>query len=275
MNSATLPEHSSNRPLAAEAAAPRRVTSWRKFLVDVWYIWLEQMLEVRASWYFFLVFSLVLPLSMVFGFGKFGGAAHDRDGLLYIISGAAVFAVTNENIVMLAGRIGAMKRDGRLLYYAALPIYKLAFLAAIVGARLVLTLPSTLITLLVGAWIYGVVLTINLWVVMVLLLACLALATVGMAVGALLDSLDVIAVVTNLLLFLILMASPMFIPAAALPLPLQILGYLLPPTYAADALRLAIGGSIGARFYLDLAALASLTGMSMLALVYGLRWRVR
>ncbi|HJZ50240.1 MAG TPA: hypothetical protein VKE41_23880, partial [Roseiflexaceae bacterium] len=68
-------------------------------------------MEVRNSWYLLLVFSLVMPVSMVFGFARIGSGLSDSAGLLRIITGAAVFAVANEGIVVLAHRVGVMKRD--------------------------------------------------------------------------------------------------------------------------------------------------------------------
>src|SRR5262249_2612295 len=138
----------SNATGSRAAAATRCVRGWRKFLVDLRYIWLEQILEVRNSWYLLLVFSLVMPVSMVFGFARIGSGLSDSAGLLRIITGAAVFAVANEGIVVLAHRVGVMKRDGMLMYYAALPISKGAFIIAILCSRLAMTLPSMLVSII-------------------------------------------------------------------------------------------------------------------------------
>jgi hypothetical protein len=45
-------------PSAAFAGAPSCVSGWRKFLVDLRYIWIEQILEVRDIWYVFVIFAL-------------------------------------------------------------------------------------------------------------------------------------------------------------------------------------------------------------------------
>lgn len=248
--------------------------AWRKFLVDVYYIWLEQMLEVRAAWGFYAVFALLMPLTMVFGFGRMGSAGSDSAGLLYIISGSAVFSVANEGIAGLAQRVGEMKRDGTLLYYAALPISKAAFILALICSRLVVTLPGMLVALLAGAWLYGIDLAGGPWMLVVLPLTGMALASIGMAVGALMKSFDMIVATTNLLLVVLLMAAPVFIPIEALPWPLRWLGYALPPTYAADAMRLALGGTISTRFYFDIGMLLAMTIGSLATLGRWLRWRI-
>jgi hypothetical protein len=71
-----------------------------------------------------------------------------------------------------------------------------------------------------------------------------------------------------------LLAAPIFIPAEALPLPLRILAYLLPPTYAADALRQALSGTISMSFFVDLAVLLVLTFTGVGVVGRRLRWRV-
>jgi ABC-2 type transport system permease protein len=259
---------------AAFAGAPSRVSGWRKFLVDLRYIWIEQILEVRDIWYIFVIFSLLMPLSMVFGFARMGSGLNDRTSLLYIITGSAIFTVANEGIAMFAGRVGEMKRDGLLLYYATLPISKTAFILAVLLSRLVLTIPGMLAAMAAGAWLYEFEIVASPWILIVLLLAGVALATIGMIIGVAFQDYGTIVAVTNIALFVLLLAAPIFIPAEALPLPLQLLAYLLPPTYAADALRHALAGTIGQRFFIDLALLLLLTLIGLGVVDRWLSWRV-
>ena len=258
------------------AGTALRVAGWRKFLVDLKYLWLEQMLEVRASWPFFVTFSLLMPLSMVFGFARIGTGLTDRESLLYIVSGAAVFATATEGLVAMAMRIAWMKREGMMVYYASLPISKVAFVMALIASRLVVTLPGMLAPLLAAPLLYsGLDLRFSPWVLLLLPLTALSLSAIGMALGSLIDNFELVNLVTNVLLFLLLLAAPVFIPAAALPLPLRVVGYLLPPSYAADALRHAIGGTIGRAFFVDVAMLLLLTLASFAVLSRWLRWRLK
>ena len=73
------------------------------------------------------------------------------------------------------------------------------------------------------------------------------------------ENLEILHMITNILMFVMVMATPVFIPIEALPLPLQIFGYFMPPTYAAEALRHALLGAIDSAFYLNLAILFSMT----------------
>lgn len=252
-----------------------RITGLRKFFVDLKYLFLEQMLEVRTVWYWYIIFSLFLPLSMVFGFARIGSGLSDATSLVYIISGSAIFSVANDSLYGMAVRIGSMKKEGMLLYYASLPISKVAFVIAVIATRLIVTLPGMLAPMLFGRLIYNVPLAFDPWIIVLLVLTALSLASVGMAFGTLINSLELIQIIVNILLFVLVMAAPVFIPMQALPLPLQILGYLLPPTYAADALRQALGGTIGPTFYVDVAALVLMTAASLYILNRWLRWQIK
>jgi ABC-2 type transport system permease protein len=263
-------------PVADAAMPGGRVEGWRKFLVDLKFLWLEQMLEVRASWPFFVTFSLLMPLSMVFGFARIGSGLTDRASLLYIVSGAAVFATATEGLVAMAMRIAWMKREGMMVYYASLPISKVAFVMAIIASRLLVTLPGMLAPMLVAPLLYrDLELRFSPWVLLLLPLTALSLSSAGMALGSLIDNVELVNALTQVLLFLLLLAAPVFIPAESLPLPLRLLGYLLPPTYAADALRHALGGTVGRAFFVDVALLLLLSGASLAGLSRWLRWRLK
>lgn len=245
-----------------------------KFFIDLKFLWLEQMLEIRRTWYWFLVFSLILPVTMVFGFTRIGSGLTDYASLIFIISGSAVFAATNEGLYALAVRIGTMKKEGTLIYYASLPISKTAFLLAILLSRLVVTFPGMLVPLIFGAWLYQIPINLNLWVLILLLLTAMALANVGLMLGAVVGSLELVQIIVNILLFVLVMAGPIFSPMDSLPLPLQILSYLLPPTYAAAALRSALHGTFDLHFYLNVLVLLALTIVGFLLSSRLLRWRM-
>jgi ABC-2 type transport system permease protein len=140
---------------------------------------------------------------------------------------------------------------------------------------LVVSLPGILTPLFFGALIYKVDIEFSLWIIILLPLTALALSSIGMALGLFIHSLEMIQIVVNMLLFLLVMAAPVFIPMQALPVPLQILGYLLPPSYAADALRHAMSGTIDMTFLLDCGVLLIMTAVGFYILNRWLNWRIR
>lgn len=258
----------------AQQPARRPEGRARRLLTDFTYLWLEQMLEVRRTWTWSLLFGLLMPVAMVFGLSRIGGGLGGRESLLYIVSGAAVFAVATEGIATLAQRIGVIKNDGMMVYYASLPISKTSFVAALVLSRLLLIMPGLITPIVAAQLMYDVDFTLSPALLLVLPLSCLAMSAIGLAIGTLIDSMELIVVITNLLIFVLLLAAPVLIPPESLPAPLRIFGYLLPPTYAADALRHTLDGDLGAAFLSDVAVLAAMTVFGLAGATRWIRWRL-
>jgi ABC-2 type transport system permease protein len=232
------------------------------------------MLQIRNTWLWSLVLGIFMPLGMVFGFTRIGDATSGGEKLLFIVSGAAVFSVAAEGIMSLAQRVGAIKSTGMLVYYASLPISKGAFIAALVLSRMLLVIPGLMTPILVARFVLGEDFSISPVLLVLFPLTGLTLSAFGMAIGSFIEQPEVIAIATNLLVYVLLLASPVLIPADSLPAPLRFLGYLLPPTYAAEALRFSLRGDLGAGFLLDLAVLTVMAGATLTLAGRWIRWRV-
>jgi ABC-2 type transport system permease protein len=243
--------------------------------------WLEfrllfaiQMLEERVMWVLTLFFTTFFPLFMVFGLGSIG-SGQTRDGLLYVITGSTVVSLVTVGITMVSQQVSFMKEQGVFLYYASLPISKGSLLLAVMASRLILQLPGIVVALVGGSMLYHFRVAPNPLLLLILPLTALALSGVGAALGLLLPSPQLVSLVSQVAIILVLFGAPVLIPIAHLPLPLQAFGLLLPPTYAADALRRAIGGLADARLLLDLIVLSLFAALSLAAVTRGLRWRLR
>ncbi|MGW6295328.1 ABC transporter ATP-binding protein/permease [Streptomyces sp. NPDC055058] len=260
---------------AAVPAAPARgiAARVRRMGVDLKYLWLEQMLEVRTTWSWVLMFGLLMPAAMVFGLTRIGNGLSDEQSLLFIVSGAAIFSVANEGIGTLAQRIGVLRQDGMMVYYASLPISRISFLAAMVFSRLLLILPGLITPMITAKLMYDTDFVISPALLIVLPLSCMALSAIGLAIGTLVRSMDLLLVIVNLMIFVLLLVAPVLIPIESLPVPLQVFGYLLPPTYAAESLRLALMGDFGTTFLLNIAALSAMTAVGLAGANRWLRWR--
>src|SRR5262249_19506323 len=146
-------QSSSLRLQGSKIAAPRRAKPMRRMLSDLKFLWLEHMLEVKATWVWFLLFSLGLPLVLIFGIGHIGSGLTDRNSLIYIISGSAIYAVTNDALAAIALRIGIMRKEGMLTYFASLPVGKTTFVVALLLARLAVSLPGMIVALVIGPYL--------------------------------------------------------------------------------------------------------------------------
>lgn len=249
-------------------------SNWSKFWLNYKYLWLEQALTMRHEWFVLLIFSLFLPLAILFGYGHIGEVVTSKQALLYVISGTAIFTTATQGLATVPQMISRMKSEGQIKYYATLPISKAAFILALLTSRPLLGLVGMIPPIIFAPIIYGISIEINFWILLIIPLVSFSLAVVGLSIGLIIDSLEIISVVSTLLLILLLLASPIFVPMSTLPLPLQVLGYLLPPTYAADALRKALAGSLDMVFYLDLMLLFIFAVISFFASNRWLKWRI-
>lgn len=273
----TLEENKLNPGLVASAPSSTGESVWskQKFFTDFKYLLLEQLIQLKAIWLWTLLISLLMPLVFIFSFTRIGAGLSDKMSLIYIITGSATFAVATEGIYTMSQRISSMKSQGQLLYYASLPLSKPAFILAQLGSRLlVVGLPGLILPTLIGPLFYHLELRESLlWLVLLLPLTALSLSAVGMALGLWLEA-ELVPLVANAFIFLLLAASPVFIPYSSLLLPFQLLSYLLPPTYAADALRCCWSGELGISFYLDVLALLIFSLAGLVGVNKFLKWRV-
>jgi len=251
----------------AKTNALTRVYRWG---VELKFLWLEQILEVQAHWKWYVFLSIALPLIMVFGFTRIGGGTNQ----IYAITGTVVFAIADEALSAMAVRVGTMRREGLLAYYAALPIHKTSFVVALVLSRMMITLPRTLVAIIAGPLLFGIAVQFNPLIVVVLILSSLMLATLGVALGLMLESPELLRTLTYVMLFVVVMASPVFMPLSLLPVPLQYTSYLLPFSYIADALRDIAFGMTGFGFGIDMLVLGAMTAVSFALLERYLRWRL-
>jgi ABC-2 type transport system permease protein len=232
-----------------------------------------QILQERAFFVGTQIITTLFPLLLVFGLGLVG-AGQTPEGIAYVITGTTVVSLTTVGVAIVAGNLAWSKENGVYLYYASLPIAKGNLLMALIGAKLLLQVPGVLVALVGGSLIHGFPLQPNPLLLVILPLTALSLSGIGAALGLLAPNPEVANTISNAALFIVMFAAPVLIPIEALPPPLQWFGLLLPPTYAADALRRAVAGVVDARLMLDIAVLLGWTVASLIAVSRGLRWRL-
>lgn len=244
-----------------------------KFWTDLSCLYQEQMAEVRVNWMWYALFSVLLPIILVFGFTHIGAGLTDGLSLLYIISGSMILSLASDGIYGMAIKIGEMKHENTLLYYTALPINRFAFILALILSRFVVTVPGMIVPLVFGSVFYGFNVHLSLWLVVLIPSISVSFAIMGLVIGVAIRSLNIIQLVVNALLFIILLASPIFMPVESLPAPLQVISYAMPMTYASAALRDAISGTFGSAFYLNTSVVLVTTFGALIFLTRYWKWR--
>ncbi len=245
-----------------------------RYWLEVRLLLVVQLLEERGFLAGTVFFTTFFPLIMVFGLGVIG-SGQTSEGLAYVITGSTVASLTFVGITMVSQSLGWMKERGDFLYYASLPISKASLLMAVMLSKLLLQLPGIVVALIGGSLIYGLHFQLNPMLLLILPLTALALSGLGAALGLLSPSFQLVNVLSQIAGIVVLFVAPVMIPIDHLPVVLQWFGLLLPPTYAADALRRAVAGINDARLALDLAVLCLAAFGSLYGISRGLRWRLR
>ena len=246
----------------------------KKFFVDLWVLWLEQMAEVRVNWPIYLLFSVIFPIVLVFGFTRLGTGLTDSMSLLYIISGSIIMSLTSDGIATMATNIAQLKRENSLMYYASLPINRLSFVLALILFRFVIMIPSMIAPLVFGAFAYDFQISLNPWLIILIPLISVSCSIFGLFIGIVIESANLINLVANAVMIMVVLAAPIFMPFESLPLPLQWISYFVPLTYAATALREAMSGTIGLTFYLNAGVLLAITAAALIYLTRFWQWRL-
>ncbi len=245
-----------------------------RFFSNVKYLCLEQILEVRSYWVLFAVFSLLLPLTMIFGLTRIGGQADDTALMVRVIVGTAIFWLANDGITILAVRVATMHRDGTLIYYASLPISKSSLITALILSRAFISLPGVVSPLVLAPILFHFSANLHPLLLFIIPLTMLLLSMAGMALGLLSRNVEFVTNATYVILYILAMATPLFLPIEALPAPLQWLSRLLPTTYATEALGILLNGAPNATFWIDAAVLMGMAVICVFVLERKLPWHV-
>ena len=186
-----------------------------------------------------------------------------------VVAGSTVLVVAFVALNLLAQRFGALRGDGGLDHYAALPVPAAAVVLGTVATYATFTVPGAVLTAAIGCLLYGLPLT-HLWVLLLVLpLAGASLAGIGALLGLLAPRPELATVAGQLGMSVVLFLG--IVPAERMPLVLQGVRAVLPSSYAADALARALGPRVELGLLLaDLAvcAVAAVVSLTLAAAAY-------
>jgi ABC-2 type transport system permease protein len=136
---------------------------------------------------------------------------------LYITTGAPTLALIPVGFVMVPGSIGLDKLAGTFDYMWSLPAPRSAQATATFLLYSVLALPGTALALLVATWRYGVDLSPSPLLVPAAVLCSLMAVSVGYGMALAIPNEMVVNLISNALIFVVLLFSPIVYPASQLP----------------------------------------------------------
>lgn len=228
-----------------------------------------QMTRVRTSWRPYLIVSSAMPLGIAVLMRAIMTQAQVEEFGRQIVAGSAVLAIAMTAIVMLAQRVASLKHSGALDYYSTLPVSRSAVIASILISFAVFALPGTLIVTSLGALLFDLSLAALWAAVPVWALGSFALAGFGVVLGFGAPDEQLAGMYSNLAMMAVLFLG--ILPEETIPGWLGSLKVILPSTYAVDALKPGLEGTVSASLVWNLAVLAGFGALSFWA-VRGPLW---
>ncbi len=140
-----------------------------------------------------------------------------RPAALYLVSGAPTVALIPIGLVLLPALISEQKTAGTFDFVWSLPIPRAAGIASTLTVATLTAIPGLLVTLGLASWRYGIQLDVSASVVPAVLLTALMSSSVGLGLAHLIRNPLVINLITNILIFVVLLFSPISFPLSQLP----------------------------------------------------------
>jgi ABC-2 type transport system permease protein len=187
-----------------------------------------------------LVIQIFLSVGIVIGFA-FLLPSIDPETALYLSTGAPTLGLITIGMVMAPQMVAQAKTEGTFAYNQTLPVPRTAVLGADITTWLVVGTPGLLLGLLVAVLRFDLTLRVSWLVGPAVLLVALTGTTVGFAIAYAFPP-PVTGLVSQLIVFIALMFSPINFPADRLPQWLQAVHRVLPFESMADAIRDTLTG---------------------------------
>ncbi len=162
------------------------------------------------------VIQIMMGAGMAIMYGFFYPRITSTIGL-YIASGTPTLALIPLGFVMVPGAVGQQRLEGSFDFIWSLPAPRSAQAAATFLLYTLLSLPGVVLALMVASWRYGAHLDISPLIIPAVLLCALMAISVGFGMALAIPDPLITNLITNALVFLVLLFSPIVFPPANLP----------------------------------------------------------
>ncbi|MGB1254047.1 MAG: ABC transporter permease [Candidatus Promineifilaceae bacterium] len=241
---------------------------------QIYALFLMEITNWRWSWRGLVLLGMVTPLLSMLALGIFARDS-GSEALNYVLTGNVVVALMFGIQNSVESRFVFLKLNGSLSFYATLPVQKLALVLAVILAFFLLSLPSVIVTILLGSVLLGVTLQVHWLILVVIPLCAVSVAGIGALIGASAQTLESGSAMNLLVTFVMMSLGAVVVPPEKLPELLVFFGRISPATYAASALRQTLLGPLTTQLWIDLIALGIFTFAVFWMVERKLDWRER
>jgi ABC-2 type transport system permease protein len=238
-------------------------------LVDLFLI---ELTNWRWSWRSMLITGTLAPVFSILALGVFARDS-GRETLAYVLTGNMVISLMFGNMDNVQSHFTFLRFYGALDYFATLPIRKHNLILAVVLSFLLLSLPSLVITMLLGALVLRLPIVFHPLVLVVIPASAISLSGIGALIGVSVRNRYQSSAYSLIVTMVLAGLGPVVVPPDRLPEVLLVIGRLNPATYAASALRQVVIGPLTGRLALDVAVLIGWTILVLGIVSRVLDWR--
>jgi ABC-2 type transport system permease protein len=193
------------------------------------------LLRMRTSLPFLFIIQTLISVGIVLGFSLLI-PSHDRVTALYLSTGAPTVALITVGMVLAPQMVAHQKFRGLFDYQRAMPVPRLAMLAADATIWVVVAIPGMVAALVVAALRFDYSFAISPLVVPAALLVALVAVAIGYGIGYAAKP-DLAGIISNMIIIIALMFAPVNYPAERLPDWFAAVHRWLPFQYMAQAMR--------------------------------------
>lgn len=159
--------------------------------------------------------QVLLAITTILGYGLLIGEP-DPQTALYLATGAPTVTLIMVGLVMTPQMLATAKTEGSLDWLRTLPVPRAVFLAGDLLVWTLLALPGTVLGVVAGAMRFDLSLSVAPWIVPAALLVSLTAAAVGYGMASVLPP-QLAMLMTQVLVFVVLLFSPVSYPAERMP----------------------------------------------------------
>jgi ABC-2 type transport system permease protein len=235
------------------AVVPRRGAEYWLRSFSLMLIW--EIRSLRIVLPLAIVVQIILGAGLVIGFGFLLGDMPTTEAL-FLATGVTVISMITLGLVLVPQLIAARKQEGTYDYIWSLPVQRTASVAASLTINSFIAVPGMALALLVAWWRYDLTFSFSPLLLPAVALTLVTAASVGFAMGHAIPNPMVTALVTNVLVFVILLYSPINFPPERLPEWLASLHQGLPMLHAAKVVRAGLTEGLVSDVGLSFAVLA-------------------
>ncbi|TFC83773.1 ABC transporter permease [Cryobacterium cheniae] len=159
--------------------------------------------------------QIFMAIATVVGYGLLVGAP-SPEVALYLATGAPTVTLITVGLVMTPQIVAQSKTEGSFDWMRTLPVPRTAFLFSDLLVWTLLALPGMVLGVIAGALRFDITLSPAPWIVAAVIVVSITAAAVGYAMATLLPP-AVATLLTQMLIFIVMLFSPVSYPASRLP----------------------------------------------------------